>query len=672
MPTINDRIGSQNIIRVLANASAPPTRINNLIDVVSTKKDETTADGYLLIWNRVTQKYDLGNDIPGGLNVQGISTFTSHLDLGEVNFSGVSTAPSFVATESIAMGATTVITAARELQNIASLDATTTATIESAITNAPNTFTDLQITGLSTFLGAARFDGVATFNNGIHAPTGVATIASLNIADEISISQGGLDVTGHTELDNLNVSGVSTFNDDVKFIGASTNAIWDKSGSNFTLYDNTRLEFGSNTDFEIWHGGSHTFMKNTGGDLRIRGDKILLKREDGSETYLEANVNNEVKLFFNGNEKFATTKEGVIVSGGTTTGSLSVTGVSTFNDDIKFIGASYDALWDQATSKLKLYDLAQATYGDGNDLQIYSDGTTAIIKGNDKTKITGISELSVSGVSTFTGIVTTTSDLYVGGDLYITDDLVLDNVTGNSLRITGLSTFVGDAKFDGNVSIAGTLTYEDVTNVDSVGIVTAGKGVRVTTGGIVVTAGISTFSAAIDANAGADISGGVGLNVVGHTELDYVNVSAAATFKEDVEFHGNSGTNMLYWDKSADALKLADLTKLQIGTGLDLQLYHNLDFSYIDNNTGHLYIRNNVDDDDGGNIYLQAKSGEDSLIANDDGSVEVFYDGARRIETLGAGTTFTDDVFTNRFFEGYGAIISGVVTATGGIDGGSY
>ena len=31
--------------------------------------------------------------------------------------------------------------------------------------------------------------------------------------------------------------------------------------------------------------------------------------------------------------------------------------------------------------------------------------------------------------------------------------------------------------FDGNVSIAGTLTYEDVTNIDSVGLVTARDGI---------------------------------------------------------------------------------------------------------------------------------------------------------------------------------------------------
>ena len=46
-------------------------------------------------------------------------------------------------------------------------------------------------------------------------------------------------------------------------------------------------------------------------------------------------------------------------------------------------------------------------------------------------------------------------------------------------NITGVA-----ATFTGNVSIGGTLTYEDVTNIDSVGIVTAQKGIKVLAGGI--------------------------------------------------------------------------------------------------------------------------------------------------------------------------------------------
>ena len=37
-------------------------------------------------------------------------------------------------------------------------------------------------------------------------------------------------------------------------------------------------------------------------------------------------------------------------------------------------------------------------------------------------------------------------------------------------NIGGNPTFTGDATFSGNVSIGGTLTYEDVKNVDSVGL----------------------------------------------------------------------------------------------------------------------------------------------------------------------------------------------------------
>jgi hypothetical protein len=45
-------------------------------------------------------------------------------------------------------------------------------------------------------------------------------------------------------------------------------------------------------------------------------------------------------------------------------------------------------------------------------------------------------------------------------------------------NITGVA-----ATFTGNVSIGGTLTYEDVTNIDSVGLITARSGINVTSGG---------------------------------------------------------------------------------------------------------------------------------------------------------------------------------------------
>jgi hypothetical protein len=63
----------------------------------------------------------------------------------------------------------------------------------------------------------------------------------------------------------------------------------------------------------------------------------------------------------------------------------------------------------------------------------------------------------------------------------------------SQVNVTGVGTFANLVVI-GNVSIAGTLTYEDVTNVDSIGIVTARSGVRIDAGGIVVV-GVTTVAA---------------------------------------------------------------------------------------------------------------------------------------------------------------------------------
>ena len=63
---------------------------------------------------------------------------------------------------------------------------------------------------------------------------------------------------------------------------------------------------------------------------------------------------------------------------------------------------------------------------------------------------------------------------------------------GENINLTGVVTAIG-ANFSGNVSVGGTLTYEDVTNIDSVGLITARSGINVLAGGIDVT-GVTTAS----------------------------------------------------------------------------------------------------------------------------------------------------------------------------------
>lgn len=93
---------------------------------------------------------------------------------------------------------------------------------------------------------------------------------------------------------------------------------------------------------------------------------------------------------------------------------------------------------------------------------------------------------------------------------------------GDNLDLTGNSIVnVVDITASGNVSVGGTLTYEDVQNIDSVGLVTARTGVRVTNGGIVVTAGVSTFGANVTSTGSVLVGSGQSFGATGGNAVYY-------------------------------------------------------------------------------------------------------------------------------------------------------
>ena len=87
-----------------------------------------------------------------------------------------------------------------------------------------------------------------------------------------------------------------------------------------------------------------------------------------------------------------------------------------------------------------------------------------------------------------TGVATATT--FVG-------DLTGD-VTGNASGLTGTpnisvgSVTAASGAFSGNVSVGGTLTYQDVSHIDAVGIITAQQGIQVLANGLDIT-GVATF-----------------------------------------------------------------------------------------------------------------------------------------------------------------------------------
>jgi hypothetical protein len=61
---------------------------------------------------------------------------------------------------------------------------------------------------------------------------------------------------------------------------------------------------------------------------------------------------------------------------------LTVTGTSTFNDDVTFTGTNYNATWNKSDGELEFADNAKATFGAGGDLMIYHDGSHSYVLDN--------------------------------------------------------------------------------------------------------------------------------------------------------------------------------------------------------------------------------------------------------------------------------------------------
>ena len=83
--------------------------------------------------------------------------------------------------------------------------------------------------------------------------------------------------------------------------------------------------------------------------------------------------------------------------------------------------------------------------------------------------------------------------------------------TTESVTLDGLSV-INNGSFGGNLTVGGVLTYEDVTNVDSVGLITArngivvGSGITLSKDGDIFATGITTISENLKVGTGVTIS----------------------------------------------------------------------------------------------------------------------------------------------------------------------
>ena len=216
-----------------------------------------------------------------------------------------------------------------------------------------------------------------------------------------------------------------------------------------------------------------------------------------------------------------------------------------------------------------------ATSFSGSGANLTGIDATAIKDSGGNVKV----QAQASG-AVYTGIHTFNSDIDVDGHTNLDNVNVAGVATFASAVNTGALT-ASSGTFSGNVSVGGTLTYEDVTNIDSVGLITAREGIR-----------------------------------------------------------------------------LADNKKIILGTGQDTELYFdssNTILKHTPTSSGELQIRTRI-------FKVHSTDNSENIIkGSQDGSVELYFNNSKKIETSNTGITVTGTVAATAF-NGDGSGLTGVLS----------
>lgn len=466
MSDIKVRIGQQNSVKVLSSVSG-------------------SAGGRAVVSDNVIG----GIASVTTLNVNGISTFSDIYATGLVGIGSLNQSTSKLWVEGDAW-VSGVITASRIYSNI-----------YGELTGGP-------IRGTTIVGTAISISGISTYANG------PVIIGTENIPGD---SSQVLQVVGDTYISGLVGIGSTTPTTDLDI-----NGVLGFTAKNNILIGN--LQTGVNLtprDPYEFSGINNIFIGNNSGGITSTGyGNVFLGNDAGSDN--TSGYYNTFISFDSGSSNrtgvyniFSGTRSGFSnVSGSNNSFYGPYSGYSNISGSSNIFLGSNNGISTQSSSKI----IIGSGYFDINSNQSYhfdSPDTTkdfqlAIGVRTD----TGSNNYWLVGNENFNiGIGTDdpTSKLYVDGDVYVSGVITASNlyvgdtslvgsgVSINNFFVSGISTFIGDinassASFSGNVTIGGTLTYEDVTNIDSVGLVTARTGVRILDGGLTVDSGISTFN----------------------------------------------------------------------------------------------------------------------------------------------------------------------------------
>jgi len=403
--------------------------------------------------------------------------------------------------------------------------------------------------------------------------------------------------------------------------------------------DNGQIKVGTSDDLEIYHDASNSYIDNNTGVLNIRSlgsgaDVQIIADSD----YMARFVNDgAVELYYDNSKKLETTSTGV-----------SITGVLNLSDN------------------LDLPDNAKVVIGTGDDLKIYSDGSTVFYAGDDqrfRNKALNENMLTLSADGSVVlfhngnnKLQTTSSGVSVTGTLTAT------SFSGDGSNLTGVSSVGGNTgvKFNDDVNI--TLGTGNDTLIRHI----AGSHTEINhvgTGDLILETVNGGDDIMLDSNDDIFLNHAGESMVVcrsdAQVELYYDNskkletTSAGVTVTGTVTATSFSGETVVgdpspqlgnSLDMNGQSINGGDSAgvasnRIKLGAGDDLQIYHDGSNSYIDENgTGELQLRTI----NGSNINL---IGGSEFLAKfiKDGAVELYHNGSKKFETWTSGARLPSD-----------------------------
>jgi hypothetical protein len=495
------------------------------------------------------------------------------------------------------------------------------------------------ITGVSTFIGQILA------NNGIVANT--ARISDLTntrvvfsgpsgeLVDDADFSYNAtsdtLDLTnvvisGQTQAQDLKVIGVSTLGNvevGVNTITTTTGALTLNAASG-SIQSNAGIFINVTTDSTSKDSGALTVdgglgvekNVNIGAKLSVVGVTTLASAGGITTTGGDLYVGND--LFVKGN--FA-------IEEGSFQRLIVNPGVSTFKGDVEFfsdyVGAAKSAYWDESANSLNLVSGTKLNLGSSNELTIYYNG----YDGDSFIEETGSSgNLYIrSSNSLYLQNTGGTKDYAVFNDGKSVD-LYNDNIKKLSTSGTGATIF---GQLDAETAVlTSSLTVDGVSNLK--GNVNLGDAI---TDNIIFNGKVNstvlpntdgTYDLGSDSLRWRTIYADT-FDGITNLTLDGLVVTGIATFKNDVEFWGNTGVaKSAYWDKSDNNFKFVDDSKLIFGDGSDLEIFSDgLETQIVTNN-----------------LNLRSNTGEKSYITGAVGyGVSLYYDGVKKFQITGVGVS---------------------------------